>query len=241
MRALTLLTLSALAACASGTGGSAGPAAPQTTRVMGGGGLSGSSVTMATENAPNLSRVAFPLDAVWRAQQAERPSRDQRRHAWPDSGVIIEQILLGDLRLGPEQLSRMRKAEAGMRSRGRRGRLPHLAAGFRRRIGSGRIGIFGRLRHHLAVLGDAGWPYHDADGLVRAITTLDRDAVRAGQWDRYTALYNPARVMALFDQHLIQPALRNPDRRRPQLDTGWRDTLAYWQLKLAMRLGSLNT
>ncbi len=96
-------------------------------------------------------------------------------------------------------------------------------------------------RHHLAVLGDAGWPYHDADGLVRAITALDRDAVRAGHWDRYTALYNPARVMALFDQHLIQPALRNPDRHRPQLDTDWRDTLAYWQLKLEMRLGSLNT
>ena len=92
-------------------------------------------------------------------------------------------------------------------------------------------------RHHLAVLGDAGWPYHDADGLVRAITALDRDAVRSGHWDRYTALYNPARVMALFDQHLIQPALRNPDRHRPQLDTDWRDTLAYWQLKMEMRLG----
>ncbi len=92
-------------------------------------------------------------------------------------------------------------------------------------------------RHHLAVLGDAAWPYHDADGLVRAITTLDRASVRTGHWDRYTALYNPARVMALFDQHLIQPALRNRDRRHPQLHTGWRDTLAYWQLKLAMRLG----
>jgi hypothetical protein len=92
-------------------------------------------------------------------------------------------------------------------------------------------------RHHLAVLGDAGWPYHDADGLVHAITTLDKITVRAGHWDRYTALYNPARVMNLFDRHLIQPALRNPDRRHPQLTIGWRDTLAYWQLKLDMRLG----
>ncbi|MGE0347993.1 hypothetical protein [Hydrogenophaga sp.] len=90
-------------------------------------------------------------------------------------------------------------------------------------------------RHHLDVLGDAGWPYQDAEGLVRAIAALDRGAVRAGHWDRYTPLYNPARVMALFDQHLIQPALRNPDRLRPQLRTGWRDTLAYWGLKLEMR------
>lgn len=96
-------------------------------------------------------------------------------------------------------------------------------------------------RHHLAVLGDAGWPYHDADGLVQAITAIDRTTLRAGHWDRYTALYNPTRVMALFDQHLIQPALRNPDPRRPQLQTGWRDTLAYWRLKLEMRLTSLSS
>ncbi|MBL0917527.1 MAG: hypothetical protein IBJ14_02405 [Hydrogenophaga sp.] len=91
-------------------------------------------------------------------------------------------------------------------------------------------------RHHLAVLGDAGWPYQDAEGLVKAIAAFDRAAVRAGHWDRYTPLYNPARVMALFDQHLIQPALRNPDRFTPQLNVGWRDTLAYWRLKLDMRL-----
>lgn len=94
-------------------------------------------------------------------------------------------------------------------------------------------------RHHIAVLGDAGWPYASADELLQRIAAIDRDAVRAGQWDRYTPLYNPQRVMALFDQHLIQPALRNPDRRRPQLPTDWRDTLAYWGLKLDMRLGSL--
>ncbi|MBN9370437.1 MULTISPECIES: hypothetical protein [Hydrogenophaga] len=91
-------------------------------------------------------------------------------------------------------------------------------------------------RHHLDVLGDAGWPYRDADDLVRRIESLDPAAVRAGSWDRYTPLYNPERVMGLFDQHLIQPALRNPSRERPQLHVPWVDTLAYWRLKLDMRL-----
>jgi hypothetical protein len=92
-------------------------------------------------------------------------------------------------------------------------------------------------RHHIDVLRDAGWLYGNTEELVNAIAALDRDTVRAGHWDRYTPLYNPSRVMALFDQHLIQPARRNADRRRPQLLIGWRDTLAYWGLKLAMRLG----
>ena len=43
-------------------------------------------------------------------------------------------------------------------------------------------------------------------------------------------------LLGAFDQHLIQPALRNPDRLKPALHTGWRDTLAYWGLKLEMRL-----
>lgn len=92
-------------------------------------------------------------------------------------------------------------------------------------------------RHHLDVLGDAGWPYADADELVRRIEALDPAAIRAGSWDRYTPLYNPERVMGLFDEHLIQPALRNPGRERPQLQVSWTDALAYWRLKLAMRLG----
>jgi hypothetical protein len=90
-------------------------------------------------------------------------------------------------------------------------------------------------RHHIDVLGDAGWLYQGADDLVSLIGSLDPDAIQRGRWDRYTPLYNPERVMKLFDQHLIQPALRNPDRMHPQLRTDWRDTLAYWRLKLAMR------
>ena len=91
-------------------------------------------------------------------------------------------------------------------------------------------------RHHFDVLGDAGWAYTDAEDLVRRIGALDPAAIRAGDWDRYTPLYNPARVMGLFDEHLIQPALRNPSLEKPQLQVPWRDALAYWRLKLDMRL-----
>jgi hypothetical protein len=92
-------------------------------------------------------------------------------------------------------------------------------------------------RHHLDVLGDAGWPYQDADDLVQRIESLDPVAIRAGSWDRYTPLYNPERVMGLFDEYLLQPALRNPSHERPQLQVSWTDAMAYWRLKLAMRFG----
>ena len=43
--------------------------------------------------------------------------------------------------------------------------------------------------------------------------------------------------MGLFDQHLIQPALRNRDLTKPALGLRWSDRLAYYRLKLQMRLG----
>lgn len=92
-------------------------------------------------------------------------------------------------------------------------------------------------RHHIDVLGDAGLLYSDAASLVDIVNRLDPVALRQGSWDRYSARYNPEVVMGSFDRHLIQPALRNPDRARPQLDLRWSDRLAYLRLKLSMRLG----
>ncbi len=91
-------------------------------------------------------------------------------------------------------------------------------------------------KHHLQVLGNAGWLYRDERELVRLIASIDPGAIRAGQWDRYSPSFNPVHVMGLFDQHLIQPALRNPDLRRPQLQTGWREKTAYLKFKLKMHL-----
>jgi hypothetical protein len=44
-------------------------------------------------------------------------------------------------------------------------------------------------------------------------------------------------VMGLFEQHLIQPALRNSDLAKPELHLRWSDRLPYYRLKLSMRLG----
>ncbi len=93
-------------------------------------------------------------------------------------------------------------------------------------------------RHHIDVLGDAGFYYTDARSLVEIIEKLDTVALKRGSWDRYSARYNRDVVMGLFDEHLIQPALRNPGRTIPQLDLRWSDRLAYYRLKLRMRLGS---
>jgi hypothetical protein len=92
-------------------------------------------------------------------------------------------------------------------------------------------------KHHIDVLGDAGWLYRDADELMQIIKSLNSAAILSGNWDRYTGLYNPNHVMGEFDKHLIWPALRNQNRCRPQLQTDWRDSLTYWKFKLAMRLG----
>jgi hypothetical protein len=92
-------------------------------------------------------------------------------------------------------------------------------------------------RHHIDVLGDSGMYYTDTRSLVDILGKLDPGALRKGSWDRYSARYNPQVVMGLFDEHLIQPALRNPDRARPQLALRWTDRLAYYRLKLSMRLG----
>ncbi|MDO9434648.1 hypothetical protein [Hydrogenophaga sp.] len=93
-------------------------------------------------------------------------------------------------------------------------------------------------RHHIDVLGDAGFYYTDAASLVGIIEKLDPVALRQRSWDRYSARYNRDVVMGLFDEHLIQPALRNRDRAKPELSLRWTDRLAYYRLKLRMRLGS---
>ncbi len=92
-------------------------------------------------------------------------------------------------------------------------------------------------RHHIDVLGDSGFYYTDADSLVKIIEKLDTQDLKRHRWDRYSALYNREVVMGLFDQYLIQPALRNPDLARPPLNLGWADRLPYYRLKLSMRFG----
>ena len=93
-------------------------------------------------------------------------------------------------------------------------------------------------RHHIDVLGDSGFYYTDARSLVDIIEKLDPVALKQQSWDRYSSRYNPQVVMGLFDQHLIQPALRNRDLAKPQLNLRWSDRLPYYRLKLSMRLGS---
>ena len=92
-------------------------------------------------------------------------------------------------------------------------------------------------RHHIDVLGDSGFYYTDARSLVDIIEKLDPTELRRRSWDRYSALYNREVVMGLFDQHLIQPALRNRDLAKPGLNLRWSDRLPYYRLKLSMRFG----
>jgi hypothetical protein len=75
---------------------------------------------------------------------------------------------------------------------------------------------------------------------VTIIEQLYPVALKRQSWDRYSALYNREVVMDLFDQHLIQPALRNRNLSRPEFNLRWSDRLAYYRLKLNMRFGQTN-
>jgi hypothetical protein len=110
MRGIALVSLMTAAACASGTGGSVAggsTAAPQTTHVVSGGGLSGGSFTTNATNSASVTRIAFPLDQVWRALPAAYDSLkiplttlDPKTHHLGNEGMKIRQ------RLGTVMLSK---------------------------------------------------------------------------------------------------------------------------------------
>jgi len=104
---MALLSLAALAACASGSTSSGTAAQPQTTRVVGGGGLNSGALRMATSDAASVTRVAFPIDVVWRTLPAAYDSLkipltvlDAKTHHIGNEGLKIRQ------RLGAVMLSK---------------------------------------------------------------------------------------------------------------------------------------
>ena len=97
MRSIALLGLASLAACASGPANTS--AATQTTRVVGGGG-SPTSIAMNAGATASTSRLAFPLDVVWRALPAAYDSLkipltvlDAKSHHLGNEGMKIRQRL----------------------------------------------------------------------------------------------------------------------------------------------------
>jgi hypothetical protein len=87
---------------------------------------------------------------------------------------------------------------------------------------------YGRHTHHLEVLGDRALVYGNEQEFVQQIQQLSKYKLEQlarehpGYWDRYTARYNPARVMALFDEHLIAPALQGQKLHRTSAQAHWR-------------------
>lgn len=107
MRGIAVVSLMTLAACASGATSSSTAGAPQTTRVMGGGGLNGGSIRMSASDAASVTKVAFPMDVVWRALPAAYDSLkiplttlDAKAHHLGNEGMKIRQ------RLGAVSLSK---------------------------------------------------------------------------------------------------------------------------------------
>lgn len=103
LRPLAVLSLLSLSACASGGGPAARP--DETIRVAGSSGMN--SFKLADNTTSNVSRVAFPIDKVWRTLPAVFDSlkiplttADGAKHLIGNSGMKIRQ------RLGTVQLSK---------------------------------------------------------------------------------------------------------------------------------------
>lgn len=99
MRGIALLSLMMLAACASG---STTAGRPETMRVVGGGGLSTGGFNMNATSTASTSKIAFPIDAVWRALPAAYDSLkippttlDPKTHHFGNEGLKIRQKLGG--------------------------------------------------------------------------------------------------------------------------------------------------
>jgi hypothetical protein len=107
MRGIALFSLAILGACASGTSTTSTTTQPQTTRVTGSGGLASSAITTTAGDVASVTKVAFPLDLVWRALPAAYDSLkipltvlDPKMHHLGNEGMKIRQ------RLGTVMLSK---------------------------------------------------------------------------------------------------------------------------------------
>lgn len=99
MRGIALLSLVTLAACASG---STTTGRPETMRVVGSGGIATGGFTMNATSSASVTKVAFPLDLVWRALPAVYDSLkippttlDRKTHQFGNEGLRIRQRLAG--------------------------------------------------------------------------------------------------------------------------------------------------
>jgi hypothetical protein len=101
MRGIALVSLMVLGACASGSG--SGSSRPETMRVSGGGGIGGASaITMNTSTTASVTKVAFPIDQVWRMLPVAYDSLkippttlDPRAHHFGNEGMKIRRQLGG--------------------------------------------------------------------------------------------------------------------------------------------------
>jgi len=90
-------------------------------------------------------------------------------------------------------------------------------------------------QHHI-ILGEKGLYYKNTDELISIIKNFQPITIKNSEWDRYSENFNKFVVMAKFDEHLIQKALRNKGLRVPEIKFEFNDHLSYMKLKIQMRL-----
>lgn len=95
-------------------------------------------------------------------------------------------------------------------------------------------------RNHIDVLGDKAQLYHGKSSLMELLLNMHRSDIHGRDWDCYSQLFSPARVMQRFQDVFIDTALRRGVKEDCGITLDWIDRLAVRAHKADLRLIKLS-
>lgn len=91
-------------------------------------------------------------------------------------------------------------------------------------------------RNHIDVLGDKAQLYYGKKSLMELLLNLSRSDIQGRDWDCYSQLFSPARVMRRFQDVFIDTATRRGVQQDCGITLDWVDRLAVRAHKADLRL-----
>lgn len=91
-------------------------------------------------------------------------------------------------------------------------------------------------RNHIDVLGDKALLYAGSRSLLELLLGLRKEDVRSKDWDCYSQLFSPERIMRRFQDVFIDAALRRGTKVESDVSLDWVDNLAIMARRADMRM-----